>query len=172
MAHPQHQNPQPPSTHIELTPPRIAIGVAATSQKRLLQWLSEALAGTDANGEHLSWDELLKGFVDRERLGSTAIGGGFAIPHARFSKPIEPRGVLAILQQPIDLHAHDGQLTTAVLGLAVSDDKSEEHLHILEEAAAIASDPTAMHILLTTRNKEVLFQWLQKKFPNLAKTLQ
>ena len=78
--------------------------VAAADKRALLSALSRK-AGTmvDVRPEHV-FSELIK----REELGSTGMGGGVAIPHARFNEVTKPFGMLARLRKPLNFEAVDG----------------------------------------------------------------
>ncbi len=83
----------------------VMIDVAAADKKRLLSALCrKAGAIVDVLPERL-----LAELVKREELGSTGMGGGVAIPHARFDQVTKPFGMLARLRKPLDFDAVDGE---------------------------------------------------------------
>ncbi len=83
----------------------VMIDVAAADKKKLLSELCrKAGAIVDVLPERL-----LAELVKREELGSTGMGGGVAIPHARFDQVTKPFGMLARLRKPLDFDAVDGE---------------------------------------------------------------
>jgi nitrogen PTS system EIIA component len=99
----------PPATAMKipdfLSATNVLIGVAATDKKKLLAELArKAGAIVDVLPERVL-AELLK----REELGSTGMGGGVAIPHARFEQVRKPFGILVRLRKPLDFDAVDGE---------------------------------------------------------------
>ena len=85
-------------------------------------------------------DELRASLQARERLGSTAIGHGIAIPHGRSARLDAPRGVLLRLEPAVDFNAGDGQLVDLVFAMAVPDHYTHQHLMLLSELAERFSD--------------------------------
>ncbi len=83
----------------------VMIDVAAADKKKLLSELSRKAGATlDVLPERL-----LSELVKREELGSTGMGGGVAMPHARFHQVVKPFGMLARLRKPLDFDAVDGE---------------------------------------------------------------
>ncbi|MET0808084.1 MAG: PTS sugar transporter subunit IIA [Pseudoxanthomonas sp.] len=80
-------------------------------------------------------DELRDSLQARERLGTTAIGHGIAIPHGRSASLDAPRGVLLRLEPPVDFDADDGQPVDLVFAMAVPDHYTHQHLMLLSELA-------------------------------------
>jgi len=85
-------------------------------------------------------DELRSSLQARERLGSTAIGHGIAIPHGRSPALEAPRGALLRLQPAVDFNAPDGQDVDLVFAMAVPDHYTHQHLMLLSELAERFSD--------------------------------
>lgn len=90
-----------------------------------------APASTTAIGESLR---------ARERMGSTAIGHGIAIPHGRTSAFDHTRGAFLRLRNPVDFGASDGQPVDLVFAMAVPEHFTQEHLQLLSELAETFSD--------------------------------
>lgn len=85
-------------------------------------------------------DDLRTSLQARERLGSTAIGHGIAIPHGRSPTLEAPRGALLRLQPAVDFNASDGQDVDLVFAMAVPDHYTHQHLMLLSELAERFSD--------------------------------
>jgi PTS system nitrogen regulatory IIA component len=102
--------------------------------------LFDALGCHISRGHGLPAELVVAGLVRREQLGSTALGEGIAIPHARV-KDLERILIAYIrMRSPIPFDAPDGAPVTHVLALLVPKQATEEHLQILAEAAQQLSD--------------------------------
>lgn len=136
---------------------RVASGVAVTSKKKALEELSKLLAkGTGP----LSASDIFNGLTAREKLGSTGLGHGVAIPHGRMAGISNSVGAFLRLKHPVDYDAHDGQPVDLVFGLVVPVAATEEHLKHLAAIAEkfsedefcrkvrAAKDDSALHALL------------------------
>jgi nitrogen PTS system EIIA component len=102
----------------------------------VLQWI----AATLARRHHLSEAEVLESLTAREALGSTAVGHGVAIPHARMSQCSAAAGVFVRTSVGIPFDASDGKPVSLFLGLIVPKQANERHLKLLATAAAMFSD--------------------------------
>jgi len=88
-----------------LSPKGVMIDVRASNKRKLLQ----ELAAKAASSLGLGVDQVAPDLLKREELGSTGVGGGVAIPHARLKDLPRPYGLFARLNQPIEFDAIDGQ---------------------------------------------------------------
>lgn len=95
---------------------------------------SRLLACREAGAE-----SLFESLRERERVGSTAIGHGIAIPHGRSPTLQQPRGALLRLQQPVDFGT--GEPVDLVFAMAVPEHYTHQHLMLLSELAEMFSDP-------------------------------
>jgi len=116
-----------------LSPDCIRLDVDATSKKRVLELASQFLAGTD---ESLSRRGVFDCLIAREKLGSTGLGHGVAIPHGRFAGLDKTIGVFLRTQKGVDFDAPDKEPVDLVFALLVPEESTEEHLQVL---ASIAS---------------------------------
>ena len=120
-----------------LSADRVASGVMATSKKKVLEELSKLLAkGTNA----LTAGDIFNGLTAREKLGSTGLGHGVAIPHGRMAGITNSVGAFIRLKHPVDYEAHDGQAVDLVFGLVVPVAATEAHLKHLAAIAEKFSD--------------------------------
>jgi PTS system nitrogen regulatory IIA component len=78
---------------------------------------------------------------NRERMGSTAIGHGIAIPHGRTSAFDEARGAFLRLEHPVDFGASDGAPVDLVFAMAVPEHFTQQHLELLSELAERFAEP-------------------------------
>jgi PTS system nitrogen regulatory IIA component len=92
----------------------------------------------------------------REELGSTGVGGGVAIPHARVQGLKTPFGVLARLQKPVDFNAIDGQPVDIVFLLLLPTAPPGEQLNPLASVARRLRDPDAVRALRSAPDKAAL----------------
>jgi len=93
-----------------LSPNDVMIDVRASNKRQLLQ----ELAAKAADSIGLRVDQVAPDLLKREELGSTGVGGGIAIPHARLPDLQRPYGLLAKLKQPMEFDAIDGQAVDIV----------------------------------------------------------
>lgn len=117
-----------------LSPERTLVKHQVESKKQALAQLSETLS-TSIN--HDDSDELYEGFIMRERLGSTAIGHGIAIPHIRSPHASKPIAALMTLAKPIEFEAIDELPVDILFALVVPQQATEQHLQILAHLAGL-----------------------------------
>ncbi len=110
-----------------LSPRDVVVNVNLPDKTRLLGDICRRAAST----LKLDPDRIIEDILKRESLGSTGIGGGVAIPHARLSDLKKPFGVLATLRSPIDFDAIDRQLVDIVFLLLLPTTASGEQLNVL-----------------------------------------
>ncbi len=117
---------------------RIICNADVTSKKRALEVVSE-LFSIDSK-ETLSAHKIFESLINRERLGSTGLGKGIAIPHARVPNIEVASAALVKLKEPIDYGAIDDQPVDILFALLVPEHYTDEHLQILAELAEILSN--------------------------------
>lgn len=115
----------------------VACRETAVSKKRVLEKVSRLLATAEGLNEIEVFDRLL----ERERLGSTGLGHGVAIPHCRMPEARRAAVALMTLQAGVDFEARDGQPVDIIFALIVPEHCTETHLQILATAAEMFSDP-------------------------------
>jgi PTS system nitrogen regulatory IIA component len=115
----------------------ISIADPASSKKRVLEQAARLLA---RGGEQPSAEQVFERLLERERLGSTGLAGGVALPHARMPGIEESRGAFMRLAEPVDFDALDGQPVDLVFALIVPEDATDEHLQLLAKLAATFND--------------------------------
>ena len=116
---------------------RISIGDPASSTKRILEQAARLLAGDD---EEPNAELVFERLLERERLGSTGLAGGVALPHARMPGLDDSRGAFLQLASPVEFDALDGQPVDLVFALLVPQQATEEHLHLLAKLAAMFNE--------------------------------
>ncbi|HFD81428.1 MAG TPA: PTS IIA-like nitrogen-regulatory protein PtsN [Gammaproteobacteria bacterium] len=143
-----------------LLPERIACQRQGSSKKRALEELARLLAGAlpDFND-----GEIFESLISRERLGSTGLGRGVALPHGRLKGLKAPVAALLTLQQGVDFDAIDGQPVDLLFALLVPDESTDEHLQILARLAEMFSDVDFCRQLRNCRDSaqchELISRW-------------
>lgn len=112
--------------------------LGAASKKRALELAAESIAERNAS---LDAREVFEALMARERLGSTAVGHGVAIPHCRLDGCTAPLAALVRLAEAIDFDAPDGELVDLLFVLVVPGEANDEHLQLLASAARALNDP-------------------------------
>jgi len=143
-----------------LEPERIVCCSDAVSKKRLLESLAALLAESTAQ---TTKNDIFDVLVNREKLGSTGLGKGVAIPHGRMASITTPVCAFIKLDKPVDFDASDGQPVDLVFALLVPEDSTEEHLQVLSTIAEIFSNPAICAALRACVDGrcilEQLYQW-------------
>tara|TARA_R110002111_G_scaffold37147_4_gene71658 strand:+ start:788 stop:1252 length:465 start_codon:yes stop_codon:yes gene_type:complete len=130
---------------------------AISSKKRLIESLSHYLA---ANTQAITVDTIFQALLERERLGSTGLGKGVAIPHARVPGITETIATMMTLASPIDYEAPDNQPVDIVFGLLVPEDGEQYHLEHLARLASLLRDERTCEKIRQTTDPEQLFNFL------------
>jgi PTS system nitrogen regulatory IIA component len=119
-----------------LPPSDVLLDLAVSSKKRLFEQLGLHFENRHALSRGLVFESLFA----RERLGSTGLGQGVAIPHGRIKGLKEALGAFVRLAQPVPFDAPDGKPVQLVFALLVPEQATEKHLEILSELAQMFSD--------------------------------
>lgn len=123
--------------HTLLSPDRTLCRVEGGSKKRAIEFLANAIA-QDVPG--IDADDLFRRLIGRERLGSTGIGHGIAIPHCRAENCTGAVGALITLTAPIDFDAIDSQPVDILFAMLVPEDAHDEHIQTLAALAGALSN--------------------------------
>lgn len=115
---------------------QVLVGVEATSKKRAFEEVGLLFENQHGLNRALVADSLFA----RERLGSTGLGHGVAIPHGRIKGLKAPLAAVLLLQSPIGFDAPDEQLVTLLIFLLVPEAATQKHLETLSEIAELLSD--------------------------------
>ena len=127
-----------------------------SSKKQALQELSEAAARQSG----LPAREIFDALLQRERLGSTGIGNGIAIPHGKLAKVSQIFGVFARVDKPIDFEALDGEPVDLILLLVAPESAGADHLKALARAARLLRSQAITAKLRASRDAGMLFSIL------------
>jgi nitrogen PTS system EIIA component len=134
-----------------LTPSRTLCGIEAGSKRSALEILANTIAQDIPT---LDADNLLRRFLARERLGSTGIGHGIAIPHCSLDKESNKAiGALITLNRPIPFDAIDSQPVDILFAMLVPEDAHDQHLQNLAALAnALINDQFRQRLRSATNN--------------------
>lgn len=119
-----------------ITPDTALLDVSFTSKKKLFEHAADLFARTHG----LKTSDIFTSLFERERLGSTALGHGIAIPHGRIKGLKNAAGAFYRLQSPLEFDAPDNRPVTLCFILLVPQDANEQHLQILGELAQLFGD--------------------------------
>ena len=139
-----------------LTNEGILSTVRASSKKQALQELASHASKISGQNDRAIFDVLL----ERERLGSTGIGRGVAIPHGKLPELDRLYGIFAKLEQPIDFEAVDDQTVDMVFLLLAPEDAGADHLKALARISRMFRDPDMCKKLRAAKNDDGLCELL------------
>ncbi len=134
----------------------ISVGVAAADKQKLLKELAQR-AGPAVN---IPPDRILAELCKREDLGSTGVGGGVAIPHARFLQLGKPLGMLLRLKKPIDFDAVDGKPVDTIFLLLLPEGANGDQLGALACIARKLRDPATIAAVRAARDGAEIYHTL------------
>ena len=136
-----------------LTPDAVAPSLRASSKKHALQELSAQAARLTGLEEREIFDALWQ----RERLGSTGIGDGIAIPHGKLASVKRLFGFVARLEKPVDFEALDTQPVDLLFLLLAPETAGADHLKALARIARVLREPGTVERIRATRDADVLY---------------
>lgn len=137
-----------------LAPALTLCRVPASSKKRVLEFIAERVNHQDAT---LSETQIFNNLISRERLGSTGIGQGIAIPHCRLEGLDRVIGVLLTLEEGVSFDAIDNQPVDLVFALIVPSEATSEHLELLSQLAEKFNDRTFCDQLRQCTDPQALY---------------
>ena len=137
-----------------LSPGRTLNGAPGSSKKRILENIAHFICDDIPT---LKPNQLFDKLIARERLGSTGLGQGIAIPHCRSDSCNRIIGTLIKLEHAVDFDAIDGQAVDLVFVLLVPEEAHDEHLQVLAGLAEHFSNPDFCQRLRCADNNEALF---------------
>ena len=139
-----------------VAPNAVIPALKVNSKKQAIQEMAARAASVSTQNERVIFETLLQ----RERLGSTGIGHGVAIPHGKLPKLDKLFGVFARLDRPIDFEALDGQPVDLIFLLLAPEGAGADHLKALAKVARLLRDPDTAHKLRESRDAEALYAGL------------
>ncbi len=138
----------------DLIAPNAVIPVLkVTSKKQAIQELAAQAGQLTGHNERTIAEILLQ----REKLGSTGVGNGVAIPHGKLPKLGKLFGMFARLERPIDFEALDGQPVDLIFLLLAPESAGADHLKALARIARLLRDPDVGQRLRASQDAEALY---------------
>lgn len=128
----------------------VALDLEATSKKRVF----EQAGLTFENNQQIPRGDVFDSLFAREKLGSTGLGQGVAVPHGRIKGMKEAVGAFLRLTSPVPFDAPDGKPVNLVFVLLVPERATDLHLQILSELAQLFSDKNVREQLLVAESAE------------------
>ncbi len=135
----------------------IIINHDSKSQKNALEIISKKMAeltSTDA-------DEIFEKLYEREKLGTTAFGNGFAIPHARVEGITEARVIILKLREGIDFNSTDNNKVDIIISLLAPDDKNDIHIQLLANIASLLDSKVFREKIRSTETADDIIKVIQ-----------
>ena len=132
----------------------VSVDLQASSKKRLFEQAGLLFENLDGIAKNVVFDSLFA----REKLGSTGLGQGIAIPHGRIKGLKEALGAFVRLAQPVPFDAPDGNPVSLVFVLLVPEKATEKHLQILSELAQMFSDKALREAMSQAGDADALYQ--------------
>ncbi|MCH9690625.1 MAG: PTS IIA-like nitrogen regulatory protein PtsN [Gammaproteobacteria bacterium] len=138
-----------------LLSPRLSLcHLTGSSKKKLLLNIAQAIV---AQYPQLDADTIFNQLLARERLGSTGIGDGVAIPHCRLPGSDHAIGVLCTIQPGVDFGVADRQPVDLIFALLVPENDEQQHLETLAEIAALFRDSQVRQKLRNAQSDDALY---------------
>lgn len=144
-----------------LTVERVFVGAFGASKKRVLQTLAERLANAVPGVTEL---DLFDQLIARERLGSTGLGQGIALPHCRLANIDRPVAALVKLDEAVDFESPDRQPVDLMFALVVPETATDEHLQLLAAVVERFNDTDTVAALRDSRDPDELYRVFFKGF--------
>jgi PTS system nitrogen regulatory IIA component len=129
----------------------------ASSKKKVLENLSQKLA---ANATATTAEKIFQVLLERERLGSTGLGKGVAIPHARVPGLTHTIAAMLTLENPVAFESADNQPIDIAFGLLVPEEDTDHHLQHLSRLVALFRDPEICDKIRHADSAEAIFELL------------
>jgi PTS system nitrogen regulatory IIA component len=139
---------------------RIGCNVEAASKKRVLEQLGQRLA---ESVPELTQDLVFDALLERERLGSTGLGKGIALPHARMAQVDRATGAFIKLPKGVDFDAIDGDPVDLAFAMLVPEEATDEHLQLLSTLASMFSDAAFCAELRSAESDHDLYQLIRRR---------
>lgn len=140
-----------------LSPQRIFLDTEISSKKKLLELIANIVADQTQMPESTIYSNLL----NRERLGSTGLGHGFAVPHARVENLDKTIGCLFRLKEPVNFESPDNQPVDLVFTIIIPQEATEEHLMILSSLASIFSQTDVCEAIRGATSRDEIAQIIE-----------
>ncbi|MEI7429918.1 MAG: PTS IIA-like nitrogen regulatory protein PtsN [Betaproteobacteria bacterium] len=135
-----------------LAPENIILDFEASSKKRVFEKVGLLFENSQGIARRTTFDSLFA----REKLGSTGLGKGIAIPHGRIKGLKSAHGAFLRLANPVPFDSPDGKPVSLLFVLIVPEDDTEHHLQILAELAEHFSDNRCYEALCSAESADII----------------
>jgi len=149
-----------------LSPENVILDLEVSSKKRAF----EQAGLTFENNSGIARSTVSENLFARERLGSTGLGHGVAVPHGRIKGLKAPLALFMRLSEPIPFESPDGEPVKLLIFLLIPDNVTQQHLEILSEIAEMFSDHTFRAELIGDNEPSSIYSRLVTWQPSLEKT--
>ncbi len=139
-----------------IAPQAVIPALKANSKKQVLQIMAEKAASLTGLDERTVLDTILQ----REKLGSTGVGNGIAIPHGKLANIGRIVGVFSRLETPVDFEALDDEPVDLVFLLLAPESAGADHLKALSRIARVLRDPDMVQKLRNTHDGQAIYTFL------------
>jgi len=136
-----------------VAPNAVVPALKANNKKKAIQELAARAAKLSGQGERA----ILEVLMQREKLGSTGVGNGVAIPHGKLPKLDRLFGMFVRLEKPIDFDSLDGQPVDLIFLLLAPETAGADHLKALARVARLLRDPEVARKLRDSRDADALY---------------
>lgn len=147
-----------------LPPTNVIVDLDVASKKRVFEQAGLLFENT----KQIARSQVFESLFAREKLGSTGLGQGVAIPHGRIKGLREAVAALVTLKEPIPFDAPDGQPVNIACILLVPEKATDQHLQILSELAQMFSDKQFRDNLLRHKDSAAIHQMIASWKPNVT----
>ena len=138
----------------------IELGVKVSSKEEAIDTLIGLMAAGGRLNDRAGYKE---GILAREALGSTAVGEGIAIPHAKVAAVKEPGLAAMVVPDGVDYEAFDGSLANLIFMIAAPEGGADVHLEALSRLSTLLMDPDFKNDLIHAESKEEFLQLIDDK---------
>ena len=143
-----------------LEPGRIIANLKGRDKKTVLKEMADCMACQDRS---LDAERLLEVLLEREKISSTAIGDGVAIPHGKLAGVKRVSGVFARSPQGVDFDSLDGGPTHLFFLLIAPEDSAADHLKALARISRLLKDTAFRACLMEGKTREEIFDAIQEE---------
>ncbi|MEE8618021.1 MAG: PTS IIA-like nitrogen regulatory protein PtsN [Nitrosomonadaceae bacterium] len=141
----------------------VIVDLEATSKKRVFEQIGLLFENT----LHIARSQVFDSLFTREKLGSTGLGQGVAIPHGRIKGLNKATAAFVRMKESILFDAPDGKPVDLICILLVPEKATDQHLQILSELAQMFSDKSFRESLLTSKDARETHQLISNWTPNV-----
>lgn len=147
-----------------LTPDGVMPDLRASSKKQIIQEIAKQASEVTGQPERTIFDVLM----EREKLGTTGVGNGVAIPHGKLAGLNKLHGLFARLERPVDFQSIDERPVDLIFLLLAPKSAGADHLKALARVSRLLRDKRACEKLRGTDTKEALFALLTESAEHRA----